>query len=250
MENYSEEIQGRSSTMITYFDINRSYNQRVRQGLENSLDIPGVKTSRSMNEFYADEEDYKINEEAREQKETQQQIELFSPMPYMSDKSELLSLLMISQLVENLPLIIQLRNWKLVYTPVFHGTSLQTFMNSASLVGPTILVLKDASGCVFGGFASEPWSFRKLYYGTPECFLFTFKESSSARFFFPTYKNECYMIADYESISMGGGGSGAGLFISSDLMKGYSRRSDTYDNEVLSTSENFNIMNMELWGLV
>ena len=49
-------------------------------------------------------------------------------------------------------------------------------------------------------------------------------------------------------ISMGAGGN-AGLYVDEDLLKGHSEKSETYNNEILSKEEFFQLLNIEVWEL-
>lgn len=60
-----------------------------------------------------------------------------------------------SALHEFLPTHLRFRQWRLAYSPKVHGTSLSTFYRHQD--GPNVLVVRDAQGGLFGGFASEPW---------------------------------------------------------------------------------------------
>ncbi len=54
------------------------------------------------------------------------------------------------------------------------GVSLHTFYATTRRFNPTILLVKDTRGGVFGGFATEEWRAGKHFYGTGESFLFRF----------------------------------------------------------------------------
>jgi len=166
----------------------------------------------------------------------------------LSIHSEVLTEKMYIALRRELPKIYQLRNWKLVYSPIEHGNSLRTMYRNACEFGATLLLVKDATQTVFGAFVSEPWRVTKKYYGTGESFLFTFK-TGTLRTFRPTLLNEYYIISDLQSV-MFGAGVRSGLFISSDLVKGSSGYSDTYGNTELSQGEDFKIVDLELWGFI
>lgn len=163
-------------------------------------------------------------------------------------RSEILTERMYISLCRELPRIYQLRNWKLVYSPIEHGNSLRMMYRNACEFGVTLLLIKDAAKTVFGAFVSEPWRVTKRYYGTGESFLFTFK-TGTLRTFRPTLLNEYYIISDLQSI-MFGAGVRSGLFLSSDLVRGSSGYSDTYGNAELSQTEDFKIVDLELWGFV
>ena len=160
-----------------------------------------------------------------------------------SIKSSILSEAMFVSLRNELSPVFQLRNWKLVYSPSEHGCVLRTLYRNACDFGATVLVIRDHTHTVFGGFLSEPWRVTKRYYGTGESFLFTFK-NGTFRAFHPTLMDEYYAISDLQAIIFGGGG----LFVASDLVSGRSTYCDTYANEDLAGEVDFKILDMEVWG--
>jgi len=56
------------------------------------------------------------------------------------------------------------------------------------------------------------------------------------------------MMSDSESIAMGGGDH-TGLFVTKDIMLGFSGISETYNNPQLSYSNQFHIIDFEVWAL-
>ena len=57
------------------------------------------------------------------------------------------------------------------------------------------------------------------------------------------------MAATRDSVEIGAGGDGAALAIDRQLLHGTSYRSDTFDNETLSSEPQFKVMHAEVWGL-
>lgn len=99
------------------------------------------------------------------------------PKPYFEDprsptaaNGSPLSPALASQIRELLPVYLRFQEWQLVYTPRVHGTSLQTFYRKQA--GPNVLVVQDAHGGLFGGFATESWRPQAGAYGTAEAFVF------------------------------------------------------------------------------
>ncbi|CAE8599344.1 unnamed protein product, partial [Polarella glacialis] len=81
-------------------------------------------------------------------------------------------------LYHHLPVSIRWRTaWRLVYSPRLHGVSLQTFHRRMREEGPSLILLQDHCGIVFGGFASEPWRLTDRYYGSGESFVFRFRRA-------------------------------------------------------------------------
>lgn len=44
--------------------------------------------------------------------------------------------------------------------------------NCSNSEGPTILIIKDREGHIFGGYASQPWERHSEFYGDMKSFLF------------------------------------------------------------------------------
>lgn len=81
------------------------------------------------------------------------------------------------QVSRYLPAALQWKtSWRLVYTPRIHGVSMQTFLRHMECEGPSLLVVQDHEGHVFGGFASSPWHIADRYFGCGESFVFKCKE--------------------------------------------------------------------------
>lgn len=53
-----------------------------------------------------------------------------------------------------------------------------------------------------------------------------------------------------KAIGIGGGSMGRfGIYLTDDFLKGSSNRSNTFDNEVLSSEKDFICANFEVWGI-
>jgi hypothetical protein len=128
----------------------------------------------------------------------------------------------------SLPITTQLCRWCLLYSSESHGSSLHTLIILAKNQSPTLIVVKDDLGNVFGGYGSDEWHKSTQYFGNGETFLFSFspraggasKESaptpSSVGVHFAKYpwsrRNNYFMLCSDESLVMGGGGS-FGLYL-------------------------------------
>jgi hypothetical protein len=53
-----------------------------------------------------------------------------------------------------------------------HGVSLQTLYRRAAGAAPTLLVVRDGGGGVFGAFSAEAWRVAPRFYGSGETFVF------------------------------------------------------------------------------
>lgn len=99
-------------------------------------------------------------------------------IPKKDTKSEILSDLQISNLVEHFPSMMMTMDWTLVYSINRDGDSVGTFFEKCKDWKYTLIVVKESKGWIFGGFCSEKWRSSLKFYGTGESFLFTFKDGS------------------------------------------------------------------------
>ncbi|KAG6772423.1 hypothetical protein POTOM_023830 [Populus tomentosa] len=82
----------------------------------------------------------------------------------------------------------ELVEWKLLYHSAINGMSFNTFLGSTSNgEGPTILIIKDKDGYIYGGYASQPWERHGDFYGDLKSFLFQLYPKASI--FKPTGAN-------------------------------------------------------------
>lgn len=83
----------------------------------------------------------------------------------------------ISQLIfinSNLPPQLRLK-WRFLFSSQMHGESFSTLLGRITEQGPTVLIIEDQAGHIFGGFASEDWKISPNFAGDDTCFLFTLK---------------------------------------------------------------------------
>lgn len=58
--------------------------------------------------------------------------------------------------------------WELLFSSVVHGHSFNALLMKVLDAGPTLVLVKDKHGHLFGGFASENWHKNGQFYGVPE----------------------------------------------------------------------------------
>ncbi|CAO3612345.1 unnamed protein product [Mucor fragilis] len=138
----------------------------------------------------------------------------------------------------------------LLYSLDQHGISLSSLYRLVKAnKGPCVLVIKDADDNVFGAFLNEPLRPGTRYYGTGECFLWKWNPTESQiKAYKWTGKNEYMILSDIDFIAIGGGEGVFGLWINSELEKGYSQTCPTFDNERLSPKPEFECVELEVWG--
>lgn len=67
----------------------------------------------------------------------------------------------------------RLRPWRLAYSTARHGTSLATlYRRAGSTAVPTLLLVRDGSGHVFGCYTTDSWRVAPRYFGSGETFVF------------------------------------------------------------------------------
>lgn len=122
--------------------------------------------------------------------------------------------------------------------------------------GPTVLVIKDKGGYIYGGYASQPWEKHSDFYGDMKSFLFQLKPKVSI--FRPTGTNAnlqwCAVNFSSDSIPNGIGFGGRanhfGLFVSASFDQGHTFSCVTFDSPCLSSGNQIWPDVIECWGVV
>jgi hypothetical protein len=78
----------------------------------------------------------------------------------------------LAHLAAALPARYQSRDWSLLYSTSRHGISLQTLYRRCAASSPSVLLVRDAGGYVFGAFCAEAWRPSARFFGTGETFVF------------------------------------------------------------------------------
>ena len=168
-------------------------------------------------------------------------------IPKLIEDSNILTNEYFLQILDYIPPSLKLRNWKLIYSNAVHGTSLNTLFFKCEDIGPSILVVQDFKNWIFGAFCSCSWERGQQFYGKGETFLFSFKNGKRMNSFTWTGKNYDFQFADSDGLALGAGDK-YGLYIKGDLLGGNSHCCQTFDNDVLSEENNFDIRFIEIWG--
>lgn len=143
---------------------------------------------------------------------------LHDKLPAMSEPSLLLTEMMRAVLYTSLPVLVQGRNWMLVYSTWRHGISLSTLYRRSRLcAGYSLLIVGDRRGAVFGGLVEAPLQpiVKRKYQGTNDCFVFTNVDGCPV-ICHPTGANNYFTFCSTDYMAMGGGGHFA-LYLDGDL---------------------------------
>ncbi|XP_030626516.1 nuclear receptor coactivator 7 isoform X2 [Chanos chanos] len=168
-------------------------------------------------------------------------------LPVLSDSSALMEDTHVEKLAARLPARVQGYPWRLVYSTVVHGTSLKTmYRNLSELECPVLLVIKDMDNQLFGAFSTHPFRVSEHYYGTGEAFLYTF--NPEIKVFRWTGENSYFVKGNLDSLQMGGGGGQIGLWLDADLYHGTTSKCSTFNNQPLSSQQDFTVQNLEVWA--
>ncbi|XP_043694604.1 MTOR-associated protein MEAK7 isoform X2 [Telopea speciosissima] len=146
--------------------------------------------------------------------------------------------------------------WKLLYNSAIDGLSFNTFLgNIQTAEGPTVLIIKDKEGYMYGGYASQPWERHSDFYGDMKSFLFQLYPQASI--FRPTGANNnlqwCAVNFSSESIPNGIGFGGRlnhfGLFVSANFDEGHTFACSTFGSPLLSRTNQVYPEVIECWGV-
>ncbi|XP_043980627.1 MTOR-associated protein MEAK7 [Gambusia affinis] len=145
--------------------------------------------------------------------------------------------------------------WRLVFSMQLHGESFTKMAAALQHHGPTMLLLRDSRGHVFGGYASTAWELKPQFQGDSRCFLFSV--FPTLRVYTATGYNEHFMYLNQHQqtmpngLGMGGQHDYFGLWLDSDFGRGHSRarpKCTTYGNPQLSADEDFVLDAVEVWA--
>lgn len=146
--------------------------------------------------------------------------------------------------------------WRLLFSTQLHGQSFSQLCSLITSQGPSLIVLEDRDGYVFGGFASCSWEVKPQFQGDNKCFLFSIAPRMAT--YTPTGYNNHFMYLNYgqqtmpNGLGMGGQHHYFGLWVAADFGKGHSKAKPactTYSSPQLSAQEDFQFEKMEVWGL-
>ncbi|KAI8988972.1 TLDc domain-containing protein, partial [Pilobolus umbonatus] len=143
--------------------------------------------------------------------------------------------------------------WRLLYSLDQHGVSLHNLYSLMKRYeGPCMMIIKDADNQLFGAYLSDTLTQQTSFYGTGECFLWKLNKMEAScpkiKVYPWTGKNDYMILSDSDFIAIGGGQGKFGLWLNSELEKGYSNTCPTFDNDCLTLKPDFECIEMEIWG--
>lgn len=162
------------------------------------------------------------------------------------ENSRVLEASHVRELCKELPPRTVGRLWQLAYSTSRHGASLKSlYRKLGSTDSPVLIVIKDALDELFGAFLSDPLRPSEKFYGTGETFLFMLHPRFKC--FRWTGENSFFIKGDLDSFAVGGGSGHFGLWVDENLYLGRSSPCYTFNNCCLSETDDFRIMELEVW---
>ncbi|KAF7270287.1 MTOR-associated protein MEAK7 isoform X1 [Rhynchophorus ferrugineus] len=145
--------------------------------------------------------------------------------------------------------------WRFLFSSEIHGESFSTLIGRIVNQGPSVIVLEDRSGYVFGGFAPANWTLGPNFFGDDSSFLFTL--SPRMRIFPSTGYNQHFQYLNLHQqtmpngLAMGGQHNFCGLWLDAEYGKGHSSESCTTFSgyQQMSHTKEFHFRHLEVWGL-
>ncbi|XP_049777577.1 MTOR-associated protein MEAK7-like isoform X3 [Schistocerca cancellata] len=145
--------------------------------------------------------------------------------------------------------------WRLLFSTVAHGESFSKLIGCIMNKGPTIVIVRDRDGHVFGGFAPSSWTLSPNYVGDDSSFLFSILPVMER--FEPTGYNDHYQYLNVQQqtlpngLGMGGQHNYFGFWLDAEFGSGHcSETCTTYRNyHMLSAQKCFQIEHVEAWGV-
>ena len=164
-------------------------------------------------------------------------------------ETRLFSPFILQQMAASIPSRFAMSDWRLLYSTLVHGISLNTLYLRTAGCGPCIMAMRDREGVVFGAFATEfkPASLPPTFYGGGESFVFQVESlhnlpplpqedspppTEACAIYRWTAANSYFMISAKDHLAVGSGGHFA-LWLDAELLHGSSGPSKTFANPCL-----------------
>ncbi|XP_026153676.1 nuclear receptor coactivator 7 isoform X2 [Mastacembelus armatus] len=162
------------------------------------------------------------------------------------ESSHILETSHVRELCKELPPRTVGHTWQLTYSTSRHGASLKSLYRKLSTTdSPVLIVIKDALDEIFGAFLSHPLRPSETFYGTGETFLFMLHPRFKC--FRWTGENSFFIKGDLDCFAIGGGSGHFGLWVDENLYMGRSSPCYTFNNCCLSETDDFRVMELEVW---
>lgn len=142
--------------------------------------------------------------------------------------------------------------WHLLFSSNAHGESFSTMLTQVVCQGPSILLVRDKDGYVFGGFASEAWNPSTKFSGTADSFVFTLVPRMGIYLATGYNSNFMYLAVNQQTfpngMGLGGQLNNFGIWLDADFGHGHSTAGcSTFNSPQLSAQSHFHVDVVEVW---
>ncbi|XP_066903124.1 MTOR-associated protein MEAK7-like [Halyomorpha halys] len=145
--------------------------------------------------------------------------------------------------------------WRLLYSSLTDAQSWNILSSNIAKQGPTIILIEDGVGSLFGGFASQSWKICPHFYGDECSFLFRLRPRMEL--YAPTGYNQNFQYMNQGAATLPNGlGMGGQLdyftfYLNSDFGPvTVSKSCSTYrDYSPFAPVPEFNFSKLEIWGI-
>ncbi|XP_055592677.1 MTOR-associated protein MEAK7 [Uranotaenia lowii] len=181
-------------------------------------------------------------------------LPLCEGLQYMPDYPAFTDLSQMLFVNANLPAMLQ-NKWRFLFSSQIHGESFSTLLGRIIDQGPTVVIVEDSNGFIFGGYATDAWALSPNFCGNDNSFLFTLRPKMRC---FPStgYNNHYqYMNLHQQTMPNGMGMGGQfgywGLWLDCEYGIGECSEScSTYKGYLqMSATKKFTVRNVEVWGV-
>lgn len=178
-----------------------------------------------------------------------------------SIQNRLLTVRLMEALRGFLPYAVSEQNFWLKFSLERDGCSLRTLLHKMQGCQSCLLVIqaKGDENHIFGAYTSNEWRRHDRWFGNGQSFLF--KRTETLEVYPFTGSDDMVQYCSSQMMAVGGGdwsvsspfgdseATGIGLLLDGDLQGGESYSSATFCNPRLSPSNEFSILNVEVWTL-
>lgn len=169
-------------------------------------------------------------------------------LPKLDTNSEILTNNQLKELHLYFPYFHQYSSLSNIFSLKRDGSSLKSLYKKCEGIKNSILVIKDKEKNIFGVYVTDVLYPSATFCGNSDSFLFTFYKEEKIHVYKATHINDNYIYCDLEQICFGSSGEGFSLSLKNDLLDGYTKTTDTYNNKPLNGGDKFTIVNLEIWG--
>ena len=147
----------------------------------------------------------------------------------------------------SLPFRFKNSNWLLLFQMSKDGCSYNTFFQFIHNCQPILLIIKTFKNEKIGTFSTEGFRSSDHYTGTGETSVF--RLTPSFEYFTWSQNNKYFIACTNDSISVGGGGASA-IWIDENFLNAYSESCPTFNSPCLTSTNKFQIQDIEAWQII